>query len=77
MVALPGGSGGYLRERQLEIRTSAEGPTCVLTVADLQARWSRLDACMHACAAALCPSIVTSIQHLAKRIATRLMQLPS
>ena len=38
VVALPGGSGGYLRERQLEIRVSAEGPTCVLTVADLQAR---------------------------------------
>lgn len=38
VVSLQGGSGGYLRERQLEIRVSAEGPTCVLTVADLQAR---------------------------------------
>jgi hypothetical protein len=36
VVTVPGSSHYHVRERSLQVVTRAEGPTCVLTVADLQ-----------------------------------------
>ena len=66
MVVLPGGSGGYLRERQLEIRVSAEGPTCVLTVADLQVHRSKFSCVLGNFCLAF-SKIISSLAELALR----------